>query len=205
MSNSQFWNERYSQVEYAYGKSPNVYFFEEIKKLRVGKLLLPCEGEGRNAVAASKLGWEVTAFDQSDVGKRKALALAAEGGVRLDYKVGQLKDLDFGEAAFDAIGLVFAHMPVDERANFHRSVSKLLKPGGYLILEGFHIKQLGKSSGGPQQVEMLFTEEILRSDFNTLTIQSITDLEVELDEGPYHKGKAHVIRMLAYHNGGHGN
>jgi SAM-dependent methyltransferase len=205
MSNSQFWNERYAQEEYVYGKSPNVFFYQELQKLTPGKLLLPCEGEGRNAVAAAELGWEITAFDQSEVGKSKALALADDRGVRLDYKVGQLKDLDFGETTYNAIGLVFAHMPVAERPKFHQSVSKLLKPGGYLILEGFHVKQLGRGSGGPQQEEMLFTEEILRSDFNMLAIQSITDLEVDLDEGPYHKGKAHVIRMLAYHNGGHGN
>lgn len=198
MSNSQFWNERYGNEEYVYGKSPNVYFYQEIQKLTPGKLLLPCEGEGRNAVAAAELGWEVTAFDQSEVGKKKALVLAAEKGVSIDYKVGQLQDLDFSESSFDAIGLVFAHMPFTERENFHRSVSKLLKLGGYLILEGFHVKQLGKNSGGPQQKEMLFTEEMLRSDFSNLTIQTIIDLEVDLDEGLYHKGKAHVIRMLAY-------
>jgi len=197
MSNSQFWNERYSQNEYAYGKSPNVYFYGELKKLTPGRLLLPCEGEGRNAVAAAELGWAVTAFDQSEVGKRKALELAAEKGVSIDYKVGQLQNLDFSVPTFDAIGLVFAHMPVTERENFHRSVSKLLKRGGYLILEAFYVKQLGKSSGGPQQKEMLFTEKMLRADFNDLIIQSITDLEVDLDEGPCHKGKAHVIRMVA--------
>ena len=197
MSGSQFWNERYRKAEYAYGKSPNVYFIQQLQQLKPGKLLLPCEGEGRNAVAAAALGWDVTAYDQSEEGKRKALLLAQEHGVSIKYLVGQWQELEFNDD-FDAIGLIYAHIPFSERERFHRSVSRSLKRGGYLILEGFHVKQLGNSSGGPQQVEMLFTEEMLRSDFDLLNIDSISDLEIELDEGPYHKGKAHVIRLLAY-------
>lgn len=197
MSGSQFWNERYRKAEYAYGKSPNVYFIQQLQQLKPGKLLLPCEGEGRNAVAASALGWDVTAYDQSEEGKRKALLLAEERGVSIEYLVGHWQELEF-DSAFDAIGLIYAHMPFIEREHFHRAVVRLLKPGGCLILEGFHVKQLGNSSGGPQQMEMLFTEEMLRSDFDQLYIDSITDLEIELDEGSYHKGKAHVIRLLAY-------
>lgn len=196
MSNTLFWNERYGQAEYAYGKSPNIYFIQQLLQLKPGKLLLPCEGEGRNAVAAAALGWEVTAYDQSEEGKRKAFLLAKEYGISITYLVGQWQELAF-ENDFDAIGLIYAHMPFAEREHFHQSVSRLLKPGGYLILEGFHVKQLGNSSGGPQQVEMLFTEEMLRSDFDQLDFDSITDLEIELDEGPYHNGKAHVIRLLA--------
>ena len=197
MSGSQFWNERYRKAEYVYGKSPNIYFIQQLQQLKPGKLLLPCEGEGRNAVAAAALGWDVTAYDQSEEGKRKALLLAQEHGVSIKYLVGQWQELEFNDD-FDAIGLIYAHIPFSERERFHRSVSRSLKRGGYLILEGFHAKQLGNSSGGPQQVEMLFTEEMLRSDFDQLTIDSINDLEIDLDEGPYHKGKAHVIRLLAY-------
>lgn len=197
MSNPQFWNERYNSPNYAYGEKPNEYFYQELKKIEPGNLLLPCEGEGRNAVAAATLGWQVTAFDQSTAGQKKALLLAQKNNVALSYKVGQLEDLNFKVDHFDAIGLIYAHLPQAEREKFHRGVSSLLKPGGYLILEGFHTNQLGRNSGGPQQLEMLFTEHMLRNDFSNLSIVNLKNLETVLDEGVYHKGRAQVIRMVA--------
>ena len=67
-----FWNKRYKQKEYAYGEQPNRFFKEQIQNLSPGKALFPAEGEGRNAVYAAQLGWEVEAFDISEEGKNKA-------------------------------------------------------------------------------------------------------------------------------------
>jgi len=77
---ADFWNERYAGDEFVYGREPNRFFEQEMKRLKPGKLLLPCEGEGRNAVWAARHGWEVSAFDQSSVGKQKAELLAREFG-----------------------------------------------------------------------------------------------------------------------------
>ena len=59
----EFWNERYSQEAYAYGTEPNAFFKSRIDQLSPGKLLLPAEGEGRNAVYAATKGFEVSAYD----------------------------------------------------------------------------------------------------------------------------------------------
>ena len=69
----EFWDERYANEEFVYGKLPNKYFKEKIVELSVGKALFAAEGEGRNAVYAATLGWEVTAFDQSLSAKKKAI------------------------------------------------------------------------------------------------------------------------------------
>lgn len=45
-----FWNERYSREEFIYGKQPNEFFKEQLDKLKTGSILLPAEGEGRNAL-----------------------------------------------------------------------------------------------------------------------------------------------------------
>ena len=74
----EFWEIRYAEKQYAYGENPNVYFKEQLDKLKPGKILLPAEGEGRNAVYAAKQGWEVMAFDLSSEGKNKAEKLAAK-------------------------------------------------------------------------------------------------------------------------------
>ena len=61
----QFWDDRYSSGNYIYGTQPNRFFKEQIDKLEPGKLLLPAEGEGRNAIYAAREGWQVDAFDIS--------------------------------------------------------------------------------------------------------------------------------------------
>jgi len=93
------WNERYSNDEFAYGTQPNNYLKDQLQKLETGSILFPAEGEGRNAVFAAQLGWEVYAFDISAEGKNKALQLAEINNVRIDYHVGELQTLNFQKRA----------------------------------------------------------------------------------------------------------
>ena len=58
----EFWDDRYSKNEFAYGEQPNNYLKEQLEKLQVGRILFPAEGEGRNAVFAATLGWKVSSF-----------------------------------------------------------------------------------------------------------------------------------------------
>lgn len=105
------WNERYSKEEYAYGEEPNEYLQTQLQKLSPGKILFPAEGEGRNAVFAAKLGWQVSAFDISMEGQKKAIRLAEKNHVVIDYKVGSLDSMNYNDEEFDAIALIFAHFP----------------------------------------------------------------------------------------------
>jgi hypothetical protein len=82
MSDTSTWNERYGADEYVYGKEPNGFLKEFIDNHPPGKILLPAEGEGRNAVYAASKGWEVTAFDFSEEGKKKALKLALKKPIK---------------------------------------------------------------------------------------------------------------------------
>jgi 2-polyprenyl-3-methyl-5-hydroxy-6-metoxy-1,4-benzoquinol methylase len=56
---------------------------------------------------------EVSAFDISVEGKKKAQKLAEKNKVTLDYRVGQLANLHFQSEEFDAIGLIYAHFPAE--------------------------------------------------------------------------------------------
>ena len=62
---NEYWNQRYSNAKYVYGEEPNQFFATQLSALKAGSLILPCEGEGRNAVYAASLGWTVDAFDGS--------------------------------------------------------------------------------------------------------------------------------------------
>ena len=78
-----FWNERYDQDAYCYGTNPNLFFSQSLEKFSPGKILLPAEGEGRNAVFAAQKDWEVLAFDWSEAGQTKALKLAKKSFIFL--------------------------------------------------------------------------------------------------------------------------
>jgi len=41
----EFWNERYGQKIYMYGKAPNAFFTQQLNELQKGNILLPAEGE----------------------------------------------------------------------------------------------------------------------------------------------------------------
>ena len=193
----EFWNERYGQKEFAYGTKPNTFFKEQLGKLNVrGSILLPAEGEGRNAVFAAKQGLQVTAFDTSEESRDKALQLAETNKVNITYFTGALEQIKLKDTSFDAIGLIFAHFPPQLKTLYHKQFIDFLKPGGLIILEGFSKKQLNYSSGGPKNLDMLFSLKEIESDFDGLETLVLDEKLIDLDEGLFHQGDASVVRFV---------
>jgi len=191
----QFWNQRYAENKTVYGLRPNLFFKQFIDTHQPGSLLLPAEGEGRNAVYAASKGWTVDAFDYSQVAREKALEFASSEKVRIDY---QLKDLSEFRAAkqYDAVALIYVHMPAALRKPFHQEVYNSITPGGFLVLEAFAKEQIHLESGGPRDISLLYDAPTLCGDFPCLHLISCGQQEIMLDEGIFHKGKAAVLRML---------
>lgn len=190
-----FWNERYASVNFAYGEAPNEYFARELKKLKNGHLLFPAEGEGRNAVYAAELGFHVVAFDPSESGRNKALNLAVKKNTNIDYILASYESIQLEKDAFDGIVLIFAHMQPQLRQTYHRKLLEYLKPSGSLILQGFSKKQINRPSGGPKDIDILFSKEELAEDFISMTTFEIEETEVMLNEGEFHIGLASVIQF----------
>lgn len=194
---SKFWNKRYASEEYIYGVDPNHFLKESLDDLKPGDILFPAEGEGRNAVYAAIQGWNVSAFDISSEGKEKAIKLASDNNVSIDYTVVGFGEFDAKPESYDAIALIYAHVPaVDREAYFQKCVA-WLKPGGSLILEGFSKKQLGLNSGGPKSLEMLFSLEELKTELKGLTFDERIETKIILSEGAYHQGQGEVVRVIA--------
>lgn len=191
------WDQRYSAEEYIYGREPNAFYSQELDKLKPGKILLPAEGEGRNAVYAAEKGWEALGFDQSEEGRRKGLLLAASRNVTITYQIQDLETINCPDNHFDALALIFVHTPETKRQAIHRNLIRFLKPGGTLILEGFSKEQLKYESGGPKEISLLFSLEDIRSDFQSMKIDFLEKMVVNLDDGGGHQGKGSVIRLVA--------
>lgn len=194
--NAEYWNARYSEEGFAYGQTPNEFFKEEIDKLPVGKILFPCEGEGRNAAYAAALGWKVEAFDISEVGKQKAINLAASFNAKINYEICNVADANFEDNTFDAVVLIYSHLPETLRIELHGKIKNWLKPGGVVILEAYNPLQLNNNSGGPKDIQMLYSIETLMSDFHGMLFEIFEEKQVELNEGKYHIGIADVVRFV---------
>lgn len=189
----EFWNERFAKEDYTYGKEPNEFFKQEIDKLNPGKLLLLGEGEGRNGVYAAKLGWDVDAVDWSLKGKEKAEQLALEQGVKINYIISDLSEYKPRENYYDAAGLIFIHLEPELRERLHRNVTLSLKSGGVVILESYEKEQINNSSGGPKDIDLLYSLEEIFTDFSDLNIISFSKEIIELNESPHHNGQAEII------------
>lgn len=199
--NKEFWDERYSNPEYVYGVEPNVYFREQLQKLSPGTILLPAEGEGRNAVFAARNGWNVFAFDQSEQGKIKALRLAQKHSVIIDYRVGELTTHSYLPGTFDVIALIFAHFHSDFRTEYHQRLAEYLKKGGVVILEAFSKKhqvfqRTNPRAGGPKDISLLYSPGDIQHDFKEFDVIELLEEETDLEEGKFHSGTGAVIRFV---------
>ena len=184
------WDQRYRENEIVYGFLPNAFMASQLLLRESGTLYLPCDGEGRNGVWAAQQGWRVRTFDGSEVGVRKSLDWANQEGLALDAEVADAMDVNPGEQ-FDVVALIFAHMPEPMRAAFHRRAWSWVKPGGLLVVEGFHKDQLGLTSGGPKDLGMLFHERTIEEDLGGAPHRTLWSARCEqiLDEGPFHQGR----------------
>ena len=195
MSND-FWNKRYSEPEFAYGTKPNEFLKEQIAKLNPGTALFLGEGEGRNAVYAAKLGWQVDAVDFSSSAKEKALRLAKENNVTINYAVNDFDQYQFAKNQYDLVVMIFLHLPMGTNQIIFQGSISSLKTNGKLIIESFSKEQINNSSGGPKDIELLFSEKALLKLVLELKTELVESKTIHLDEGNYHKGQANVIRYV---------
>ena len=192
---TEMWNQRYAQEEYVYGIQPNEFLKQTLAEIKPGKILLPAEGEGRNAIFAAQQGWKVTAFDSSEQARKKAMKLAEDQNATINYLISSMEEFKLKENSFDVIALIYAHNA--NREENHKRIVRFLKPGGTIILEGFSKNQIDKKSGGPKALNFLFSVEELKNDFAELQIITIEESEVDLSEGSLHVGTASVVRVIA--------
>jgi SAM-dependent methyltransferase len=144
------WDSRYAGDNFFYGKAPNIFLAEFLStQSKKGKLLLPAEGEGRNAVYAAKLGWDVYAFDSSNTARVKALKFAEAENIKIRYTHQDIVNYLPEVNKYDLVALVFVHLPEEIRIDFHQKIIQSLTPGGTLLVVSFAKEQINNFSGGP--------------------------------------------------------
>lgn len=199
MNQQEFWNGKFSKADYFYGINPNDFLASNIELLKNHQELLCLgEGEGRNAIFFAKNGFEVSAIDASNLGLEKLQNRAIQE--KLDIKT-ICMDLNFWETdeKYDVIVASYLHMYKDEREELFKKIEESLNKNGYFIAEFFSTKQLSFNSGGPKDLDLLYSLEDFQNYFN-LCKKKITEEIVVLDEGIGHQGEACVIRVVIQKN-----
>jgi len=189
------WNDRWGEDAPAYGDLPNVFLSENVGAfLPGGELVCLADGDGRNGSWLARRGFRATGVDSSDVAVARSMARGTSGyeGVCADLATWTFP-------ACDGVVSIYAHVPVALRPVVHARAWAALRPGGVLLLEGFSPAQvkLARTSGGPKDVSMLFTPEMLRGDLPGATFDVLEEASITLSEGPYHVGPAEVLRVIA--------
>ena len=199
MSQQTFWNGKFSKADYFYGIKPNEFLASKIDLFNNHKKLLCLgEGEGRNAIFFAQNGFEVSAIDASDLGLEKLQNRAKEENLNIKTFC---MDLNYWQSneKYDVIVASYLHMYKNERENLFEKIEDSLNTNGYFVGEFFSTKQLEFNSGGPKDLELLYTVEDFSNYFN-LCKKNITEKIVNLDEGIGHQGEACVIRVVIQKN-----
>jgi ubiquinone/menaquinone biosynthesis C-methylase UbiE len=194
------WEARFAVPDYAFGKAPN-YFLQSCKPLLppTGRALAVADGEGRNGVWLAEQGLDVLSIDFSPSAQRKAKALAAERHVgNITFEQTDVHAWNYPDAAFDVVVEIFTQFSTPaERPRKWAGMRRALKSGGLLILQGYTPKQLQYGTGGPKQVEQLYTRAMLEQAFGDFRDLSIAEEEREIHEGTSHGGMSAMINLTA--------
>jgi SAM-dependent methyltransferase len=198
-SKSAVWNQRYAVDEYIFGTEPSDILTRHARYFKAGETLLAiADGEGRNGVYLAGLGLQVTSFDISPIGIAKAKRLAARRQAVLTILESDIETWDWLPESVDVVvGIFFQFLDPIARAKTFANIITTLKPGGRVFLRGYTPRQHHYKTGGPSEVENLYTPELLLKAFPGFEILHLEEQEVELNEGPRHTGMSAFVDFIA--------
>jgi 2-polyprenyl-3-methyl-5-hydroxy-6-metoxy-1,4-benzoquinol methylase len=195
----EMWNKRYQAEGYLFGRAPNAFVKSQAHLFKPGQQVLSiADGEGRNGVFVAAKGAHVTSVDFSAPALEKARALAKEFNVEITTEQRDIFEWQGSDASYDIVLAIFIQFaPPPQRSLLFKTIKRLVKPGGLVVLQGYRPKQIDYKTGGPPQSENMYTEELLRSDFADFHIDHLEEHDSMVDEGCGHSGMSALIDMIA--------
>jgi len=182
----EMWNRNLTAEKPSFNTEPNAFLVAMTKGRKPGSALDVGMGQGRNAIYLAKQGWDVTGFDPADRALARAQELAAQQGVKIKTVLSTSETFDFGKGKWDLILISYAG-----GRDVKKQVIDSLKPGGLVILEGFHHDATkGSSIGG----SVVFQTNELLTLFTGFRVLQYEDAQAKADFGP---GETRVVRLLA--------
>jgi SAM-dependent methyltransferase len=180
------WNRILTAPKPMFNTAPNAFLVEMIKGLRPGRALDVGMGQGRNTLYLAQQGWEAVGFDPADKAVAAAQEQAAKMGVKITTHVARAEDFDWGVAQWDLIVLSY----VGAR-DYVSNVVRALRPGGMVLIEGFHRDATKNQSIGGAVV--FDTNELLKL-YGALRVIRYEDTD---GVGDFGLQPMRIVRLLA--------
>ena len=193
---SEKWDERYCNDEYAYGTEPNLFLKQNVNVIPKGNILCVADGEGRNGVWLARQGYNVISIDFSPKAIEKSEILANKFNVEIENICDDLLEHDFGKDKYNGIVSIFSHFRIEEIKKLHKKYYEALKLNGVFFMEAFAKEQLPLTTGGPKKIDLLYDLEAVKKSFPNGKIELLKKDIVYLHEGELHDGKAVVVRAI---------
>ena len=205
MDQKSIWSQRYGDAgeHYLFGTEPNRFLAHRSALLENGQTALSiADGEGRNSVWLAEQGLRVTAIEIAPVAIEKARRLAAGRQVEVNFILADMLAADWPPSelkeSFDwVIGIFIQFVSGEDRERQFAVMKQLTAPGGRILLQGYTPKQLDYRTGGPSQIENLYTARFLRQAFSGWQIEELVEYEDDVAEGVAHKGRSALIGLVA--------
>lgn len=200
LESKKMWDDRFNGKDFLFGTEVNAFLEEMAPKYlkENARILCIADGEGRNSTWLAQQNHQVDAFDFSHIAIEKAQKLASSKNVDVNYVVSDCESINWEAGDYDAIIAIFIQFSnPKERSRLFKDILLALKPGGILILQGYTPKQLEYKTGGPSQIENLYTERVIKSLLKNTKIEVLKSYEAELSEGKAHSGKSALIGVVA--------
>jgi SAM-dependent methyltransferase len=181
------YDEIYSTSSDTFSAAPNAFMMRTIAGRKPGRALDVAMGQGRNALWLAAHGWTVTGFDISPVGVEIARKEAEKRGLLIEGLVTSYEDFDWGKEKWDLI--VFSYFFPQAALP---KVWDALKPGGLIVVEGFHIDTARvRPVGGGYRNNELF--QVLK-DYRVLIYEDVQDRQ---EWGLPYGATNRLVRVLA--------
>jgi 2-polyprenyl-3-methyl-5-hydroxy-6-metoxy-1,4-benzoquinol methylase len=127
------WNRILTAPKPAFNTEPNAFLVAMTKGLKPGRSLDVGMGQGRNTIYLAQQGWDSNGFDPADRAVAAAQEQARKLGVKITTAIARAEEFDWGTDKWDLI--VLSYVGARE---FVAPVTKSLRPGGMVVVEGFH-------------------------------------------------------------------
>lgn len=194
---SEFSESHNINKDYTYRSGPDEFFKDFIEGVQPGRILLPAEGYGHNAIFAAARGWEVNTFDFSLNARRKAMELWYKEGINPDYFVADIEFHELEEEMYDVIALIHVHFQSHNRSYIHKKLVSSLKSGGFFLIEAYAREKSAGKSVCHAGKDILYDLKDLQSDFSCLEIETLYKAENKVLRRETGLRPVNVIRMIA--------
>jgi SAM-dependent methyltransferase len=187
VAEAERWDRVYASEPHLYTRDANALLIEVARRVTPGAALDIGMGEGRNARYLASLGWDVTGIDLSSVGTDQA----RQQSTAVHVVHGAVEEFDMGRDRWDLILGMYVHGVMLREST---RVIRALRPGGLLVVEGFHRDVMKEGVDGLSGGLLGYTTNALLRHYLSLRIVRYEEIRGLAD---WRRIDAPLVRMVA--------